>query len=98
MTDVPIACRLTSAELRARRTQTAELAGRALRARRPTAHGEVLEFSPEPGAEAALAGVVAAEAECCPFLSLELRRTGESLELTITGPPDARPIVAALFA
>jgi hypothetical protein len=32
---------------------------------------------------------VAAEASCCPFLTLELR---------ITGPDEARPIIAELFA
>ena len=39
-----------------------------------------------------------AEAECCPFLSLDLRRDGDALELTITGPDEAAPIIAGLFA
>jgi hypothetical protein len=41
---------------------------------------------------------MAAEACCCPFLSLELRRAGELLELEISGPDEARPIIAELFA
>jgi hypothetical protein len=96
MTEIPIACTLTSPELRVRQAETATIARRALRSRRPVAHGERLVFG--LSAETALRAVVAAEAECCPFLTLDLRRAGDALELTITGPDEAAPIIAELFA
>jgi hypothetical protein len=34
----------------------------------------------------------------CPFLTLQLRRAGDAVELTITGPDEAAPIIAGLFA
>jgi hypothetical protein len=93
-----IACTLTSAELRARRAETAAVARRALRSRRPVERGEQLAFAADPVTEAALQALVAVEAECCSFLTLDLRRAGDALELTITGPEEAAPIVAELFA
>jgi hypothetical protein len=92
MTDTPVACTLTSAELRARQAGTAELARRSLRSR----DGGLLVFDLD--AEAALRSVIAAEAECCPFLSFDLRRAGNALELRITGPDEAAPIITGLFA
>jgi hypothetical protein len=89
---MPIACTLTSAELRARRAQVAALAEHALRCR----DGGRLVF--DATAEPALRELVALEAECCPFLTLNLRRTGDALELTVTGPAEAAPIIAALLS
>jgi hypothetical protein len=87
-----IACTLTSAELRARRARVAVLAERFLRSR----DGHRFVFEPE--AEPALRELVALEAECCPFLALGLRRTGDALELTVAGPAEAAPMLGALFA
>jgi hypothetical protein len=42
--------------------------------------------------------VIAAESSCCAFLSMALERSGDGLVLDITGPQDARPIIAELFA
>ena len=87
-----IACTLTSAELRARRDRVTVLAERSLRAR----DGSRLVF--DAAAEPALRELVALEAECCPFLTLDLRRAGDELVLTITGPDEAAPIIAELLA
>ena len=87
-----IACTLTSAQQRARRAQTAAIAHAALRSR----DGGRLVF--DVSAEPALRELVALEAECCPFLTLELSRASDALELTITGPEEAAPIIAELFA
>lgn len=91
-----IACTLSAAETVARRADTAELARRALRARRPVPGGALLTFAPD--AECELRDIVAAEAQCCAFLYLDLRRAGDALELEITGPDEAGPILDALFA
>lgn len=98
MTAQPIACSLTSPALRARQAETAEIARQALRSRRAIDGGELLVFSPGAETEAALRTVIEAETECCPFLTLNLRRPGGQLELEITGPDGAGPIIAGLFA
>jgi hypothetical protein len=90
-----IACTLTSAELRARRAQVAAIAERSLRSRRRIPRGARLVF--ESSAEPALRELVALEAECCPFLALDLRRVGDALELTITGPEEASTVIEALI-
>jgi len=94
---VPIACRLPSGQYADRTAQLAALAARALRARATTGAGERLVFTDTPGVEQELRAVMAAEAACCAFLRLDLRRAGDGLVLEVTGPPDARPIIAALF-
>jgi hypothetical protein len=86
-----LACTLTSAELRARRADLAALAERSLRSR----DGHRLVF--DPAAEPALRELVALEAECCPFLTLDLRPAAGELVLTITGPAEAAPIIGELL-
>jgi hypothetical protein len=93
-----IACTLSSAEFRSRLAETRDLARRSLQSRRPVDGGEVLVFAADRDTGAALRAVIAAEAECCPFLSMNVRGGAEGLELVITGPEDARPIIAELFA
>ena len=87
-----IACTLTSAELRARRAEVAAIAHRWRRSR----NDNRLLF--DPAAEPALRELVALEAECCPFLTLELRCGGDTLELTVTGPEEAAPIIASILS
>lgn len=94
--DQPIACTLTPEDHRARIEEIADLTRRTLRSREPIAGGARLTF--DPGAEPEVRRIVAAEAECCAFLRMEIRRAPGALLLDITGPADAQPIVAELFA
>ncbi len=96
--DQPIACVLRPAEFRGRIDELSALAARALRSREPTADGERLIFTDSEGTERALRAAIAAESRCCAFLRMDLRRSGDSLVLEITGPDDARPVIAELFA
>ena len=41
---------------------------------------------------------MAAEAACCPFLTLELRAAPGGLVLDVTGPDAAGPVIEELFA
>jgi hypothetical protein len=41
--------------------------------------------------------LVAGEARCCPFVDFDLRRENWALVLDVVGPPDARPVIDALF-
>ena len=96
--DTPIACTLGAAEYRSRTADLAALAERALRSREPTEQGERLTFERSDGVERELAAAVAAEAACCAFLRMNLRRHADRLVLDIAGPPEARPVIAELFA
>ena len=94
----PIACSLDAADYAARRQQTAEIARDALRSREPAEGGVHLTFAATDATERELRDVIAAEADCCSFLRFALDRDGETLRLNVTGPADAQPIIAELFA
>lgn len=94
----PIACTLSAAGYARRRAELSALAARALRSREATPDGERLVFAADAGTERDLRAAVAAEAECCGFLRMELRRGDDGLVLDIAGPRDARPVIAELFA
>lgn len=98
VTDQPIACTLSMPEYAARTHDTAALAHRALRSREPIPDGTRLTFEPSPDNERELREIVAAETRCCAFLRLDLRHAEDALILDITGPADADPIIAELFA
>lgn len=93
----PIACSLSAADYRARTADLAALADRALGGREPIDGGERLTFTGGDDIERQLSDAVAAEASCCAFLSMDLRRDGDALILDVTGPDAARPIIADLF-
>jgi hypothetical protein len=96
--DQPIACTLTPDQYRERTADLAALVARALRSREPTADGVRLTFADRPQIEADLRAAIAAEATCCAFLRMDLQRRDEGLVLDITGPPDAKPVIAGVFA
>jgi hypothetical protein len=95
---VPIACTLAPAELDDRKADTALIAKDALRSRQSIENGALLSFTADADTERRLREIVAAEAQCCAFLHMDLRRAGDELELEVTGPEDARPIIEELFA
>ena len=87
---MPNACSLTGPERAARGAELHRLASDARR----VPGGARLTF--EPDAERRVRAIVAAEAECCPFLRFELRRTAAALEVEVTGPAEAGPILDEL--
>jgi len=90
-----IACSLTGPDYRRRTDDIRELAREALRDRRPIDGGVRLTF--DTTARERLEAVVAAESECCPFLTMDLRAADGRLVLDVTGPEAAAPIIAELF-
>lgn len=96
--DVPIACSLSASQYRRRVKDTGLVARAALRSRRPLPGGARLVFANDDGVAGRLEAFVAAESACCPFLTLRLDPGPDELVLDITGPDDARPIIAELFA
>jgi hypothetical protein len=94
----PIACTLSAADYAARAQDTGELAARALRSRHPISDGTRLVFNADAQTERDLRELIAAEAQCCAFLRMELTTEADTLILEVTGPADAQPIIAELFA
>lgn len=92
MSDLPIACSLSAADVGVRTADMPRLGRDLVAVRRDGAAAE-LRFA--PGHAGALRALAAAEAECCPFLTLDIR--GDAV-LTVSGPADAAPVVDELVA
>ena len=93
--ELPIACSLDAAALRAREAELAELGRSLISVGEPDGSRIVLRFTVDDRTRERLDRFVAAEAECCPFLQLTVRDEG-ALELTVDGPQDAAPVIAEL--
>lgn len=89
VTDLPIACALTPAELQFRGAQL--LPGLARRAigRVPVPNGFRWHFTPTEGLLGDLAHVIDAERRCCRFLrfAVAAKPDGGPISLEVTGPP-----------
>jgi hypothetical protein len=83
------------AEYRTRIADIRRFARDALREQRPIDGGARLTF--EETVRDRLEAFVAAESECCPFLTMDLHATPGELVLEVTGPEAAAPIIAALL-
>lgn len=90
---VPIACTLSSAGMSERLTEMKLIGQSALISAGQDGAVASLRFRAEPGLSERLKTVVAAEAECCAFLELDLTERDGALELSIHGPPEASEIV-----
>ena len=95
--DRPIACSLGAGDYEERVQQLGELSAHTLLSRQPIVDGERLRFTDSPGTEEALRAAIEAEASCCSFLTMTLKRSRDGLVLDVTGPELARPIIAELF-
>jgi hypothetical protein len=99
MTDVPIACTLTSAELQSRSAQLLPwLAGRAT-GRVPVTNGFRWTFQSSPGLLAELAQIIDAERRCCRFLrfAVAAEPDGGPISLEVTGPPGTAQFLDQLW-
>lgn len=94
----PVACTLGGDDYRDRMRHLGALASRALLARESPAGRERLTFRDTPEVERDLRAALAAEAECCGFLAMTLRRTADGLVLDLSGPAPAGDLLSELFA
>ena len=92
------ACSLGAEQLQRRLAAIAELGGEAWSARRAEPGGHRLVFRADAETRARLEGLVAAERECCSFLTLELREEGGELVLWIEAPGGGREVADQLAA
>ena len=99
MTNLPIACTLTPAAVRARREGLlSELLRRAI-AHQELQDGHRLQFTAEEDALFLIARAVDAERQCCRFLRfcLTVEPDGGPISLELTGPTGTREFVSALL-
>jgi hypothetical protein len=98
MTDQTLACNLPAdeAERQARLTRTT--LGDSVLSRVEVDGGVRLELPGDEATETAVREVIGAESRCCPFLSMAAEPRDGGLELAVTGPPEAKPMIELLFA
>lgn len=95
-TELPIACSLSAAELPARLAEIAAVGRASLLETQASGRHARLRFAPEPGVRERLGAIVAAESECCAFLTMRLADEPGATTLTIEGPEGAEPVLAEL--
>lgn len=90
MTETPdektIACSLRGRELKRRLEEISALAGESLLDQESDGERQVLRFRADRETRDRLEALVAAEAECCPFLELSLEAAGSAIVLTARTP------------
>jgi hypothetical protein len=97
----PIACSLGASDLRRRLDEIAALGSESLIASEDRDGTRVLRFRPDEETRQRLKAIVAAEAECCPFLDLRLGAGDGELILTVGAAQDGQTLAgefAAAFA
>ena len=90
-----IACSLSAADLSTRLAEMTQLGQDALLS---ADRDNTLTFRADSETRSRLETIVAAEAECCPFLELSLREESGALVLEIGAPDGAEPVVADLVS
>lgn len=95
-TELPIACTLTGADLRERLRAISGLGRDALVASEAAGRRATLRF--ERSARERVSAFVAAESECCAFLGFDLHETSTSIELAITAPAGAEPVLEEIVS
>jgi hypothetical protein len=97
MTDdkIPIACTLDAGDYQARMAWIADLNARALASHR--VDGLTLRLRYRADAQSDVLELARRETECCAFLTFDLQRSGDFVELAVTAPPEAEIAAGTLF-
>ena len=97
-TEPPVACSLSATELPMRLAAMADLGRDALLEARTEHRHAVLRFAAAPGVHERVADIVAAESQCCAFLAMQVTDTPDEVELSITAPEGAEPVLDDLVS
>ena len=89
---LPIACTLSADERPARLAELSAV-GRQLSSAEVEGSRAVLRFTGGPDTAERLAAVVAAESQCCAFLTFELADDGPNVTLTVKAPAGTEPLL-----
>ena len=95
-TELPIACSLSAGDLNDRLAEIADLGRDALLEAELAGLRAELRFASAPGIAQRLARIVAAESECCAFLTMTVRDEGGALVLTVAVPEGAELVLQEL--
>jgi hypothetical protein len=98
MTDLPIACTLTSDAMTDRIAFIEKLTQDGLIARESSDGGLRVRLRDTEDVERRVRELIAAESSCCSFLAFGLERVDGELVLEIRGPDDAQPVIDLFFA
>jgi hypothetical protein len=96
---IPVACTLTSDELRQREEETLHAVGRAVLETRELEDGYAFRFPPDDVWLDQLVNLVRLERECCPFLKFSITAEPGSgpIWLQLTGPDGTKEFLAGFF-
>jgi hypothetical protein len=94
--ELPIACSLNARDLSARLAELADLGGAALIDARTEPTRAQLRFAAAAGVRARVEAIVAAESQCCAFLTMRVSDELDTVVLTIDAPEDAHLVLAEL--
>ena len=94
--ELPIACSLGAGDLTHRLDEIAALGRDALLDSDLDGTRATLRFAAGPGIDERLARIVAAESECCAFLTMAVREDGDELVLAIDAPEGAELVLEEL--
>jgi hypothetical protein len=97
-TALPIACSLSAGELHVRQTHIAELGRDALVSATVDGRRADLHFKGGAAVRERVDRFVAAESECCAFLTMHAEETPSEVRLTIDAPDGAQPVLEELVA
>jgi hypothetical protein len=95
-TELPIACSLSAGDLNDRLAEIADLGRDALLEAELAGLRAELRFARAPGMPQRLERIVAAESECCAFLTMTVRDEGDALVLGIVAPEGAELVLEEL--
>src|ERR1700722_4282165 len=96
--DLPVACTLTDADLRQRRAGILDSVQRALLDIPSLPDGYMYGFEATSEILSQLARLVDLECQCCAFLTFQITvGAGKPICLEITGPPEAKDVIAGFF-
>src|SRR5690348_14133862 len=95
-TDLPIACSLSATELPKRLAEMADLGRSALIDARTEPLEAQLRFGAGAGIRDRLEAVVAAESQCCAFLTMRVHVEPDAVLLTISAPEGAEAVLSEL--
>lgn len=99
MTDLPVACTLSAAALRARREGLLADLRRRADSHEVLADGHRLRFAAGEDTLAAIARTIEAERQCCRFLRfwITVEPDGGPMWLELSGPPGTSEFISALL-
>jgi hypothetical protein len=94
--ELPIACSLNASEFPERLAEMADLGRAALIDARTEPTRAQLRFAAGAGVRARVEAIVAAESQCCAFLTMRVSDEPDTVVLTIDAPEDAQLVLAEL--